>query len=248
MPEPVTSRWSTRCSPAASCRRRPGSPASSTGPLTTRPAAAVRSSTSPCSCWSGARSSRPCSSPGRPGEDRGTPRCSLLSAGAAPRRLRQLGLVRRRADRRLRLSSARRRPVLAGVLLGLAIAAKFYPVVLLGPLLLLCLRGGQLRSWPDSVAAALAWLAVNLPVPPCSGPHGWARGSTSVRRSASAGFGSPWYALDRAGWTIPDDRLNLVSGGSFLLFCVRHRRPRPLRSPQAAGGSAGLPRRLRPSP
>ena len=40
---------------------------------------------------------------------------------------------------------ARRRPVLAGVLLGLGVAAKLYPLLLLGALFLLCLRAGRLR-------------------------------------------------------------------------------------------------------
>ena len=42
---------------------------------------------------------------------------------------------------------AARRPVLAGVLLGLAIATKFYPVVVLWPLFLLCLRAGRMRAF-----------------------------------------------------------------------------------------------------
>ena len=41
---------------------------------------------------------------------------------------------------------SRRHPAWAGVLLGLAVAAKFYPVVLLGPWLLLCLRAGRMRD------------------------------------------------------------------------------------------------------
>ena len=40
---------------------------------------------------------------------------------------------------------AGRRAWWAGVLLGLGVAAKFYPLVVFGPLLLLCLRTGQLR-------------------------------------------------------------------------------------------------------
>ena len=52
----------------------------------------------------------------------------------------------------------------AGLLLGLAAATKFYPLFLLGPLLLLCLRAGRMREfWTALVAAACAWLAVNLP-------------------------------------------------------------------------------------
>jgi uncharacterized membrane protein len=60
---------------------------------------------------------------------------------------------------------ARQRPVLAGALLGLGVAAKFYPVLVLGALFLLCLRAGLLRVWlRAALAAAGAWLAVNLPV------------------------------------------------------------------------------------
>lgn len=60
---------------------------------------------------------------------------------------------------------ARKRLVFAGVLLGLAIAAKFYPVIFLGPLLLLCLRAGRMREFGRLLAATLAtWLVVNVPV------------------------------------------------------------------------------------
>ncbi|WP_347058681.1 glycosyltransferase 87 family protein [Blastococcus sp. HT6-30] len=60
---------------------------------------------------------------------------------------------------------ARRRPVLAGVLLGLGVAAKLYPLFVLAALFLLCLRAGQLRVWlRTALAAAAAWAAVNVPV------------------------------------------------------------------------------------
>ena len=69
---------------------------------------------------------------------------------------------------------AARRGVWAGILLGLAVAAKFYPLVVFGPLLLLCLRTGQLREFAKAfAAAAAAWLAVNLPVM-IAAPSGWA--------------------------------------------------------------------------
>src|SRR3712207_6328969 len=70
---------------------------------------------------------------------------------------------------------ARRRPVLAGALLGLGVAAKLYPVLLLGALFLLCLRSGRLRTWlRTAVAAGLAWLAVNVPVAVLA-PENWSR-------------------------------------------------------------------------
>ncbi|RFU21086.1 glycosyltransferase family 87 protein [Geodermatophilus marinus] len=70
---------------------------------------------------------------------------------------------------------ARERPVLAGVLLGLGVAAKLYPVLLLGALFLLCLRAGRLAVWArTAAAAALAWLAVNVPVAALA-PENWSR-------------------------------------------------------------------------
>jgi uncharacterized membrane protein len=60
---------------------------------------------------------------------------------------------------------ARKRPVLAGVLIGLGTAAKLYPALLLIPLFLLAYRS---RVWRPVVAATAGavgvWLAVNLPV------------------------------------------------------------------------------------
>ena len=68
---------------------------------------------------------------------------------------------------------ARRRPGLAGVLLGLGVAAKLYPVLVLGALFLLCLRAGRLGAWFRAVgAAAAAWLVVNVPVAVLA-PENW---------------------------------------------------------------------------
>lgn len=63
------------------------------------------------------------------------------------------------------LAWARRRPVLAGVLIGLGVAAKLYPVLLLGPLLVLGIRTGRLAELARTAAVTVAtWLVVNLPV------------------------------------------------------------------------------------
>jgi uncharacterized membrane protein len=60
---------------------------------------------------------------------------------------------------------ARERPILAGVLIGVGVAAKLYPALLLVALFLLCLRAGRLKAWlSTAVAAGLAWLAVNAPI------------------------------------------------------------------------------------
>jgi len=117
------------------------------------------------------------------------------------------------------LAWARRRPVLAGVLIGLAIAAKFYPVVLLGPMLLLCLRAGQMRAYGKYAAAALgAWLLVNLPVRELW-PAGWSA-FYQLSRVRDAGFGSPWYALDRSGWVISPNLISPLALGSFAVLCA----------------------------
>jgi len=71
------------------------------------------------------------------------------------------------------LAWARKRPVLAGVLLGLGGAAKLYPLFLLGALLVLCLRADRMRVFYRAAgAAALTWAAVNLPIALLY-PRGW---------------------------------------------------------------------------
>lgn len=71
------------------------------------------------------------------------------------------------------LAWARKRPVLAGILLGLGGAAKLYPLLLLGPLFILCLRAGKVRPWMvTTLSAVAAWLVVNLPIAALY-PHGW---------------------------------------------------------------------------
>ncbi len=60
---------------------------------------------------------------------------------------------------------AKRQPVLAGVLLGLGGAAKLWPLFILGPLLVLGLRSGRIRSFLFALGGAVvAWVAANLPV------------------------------------------------------------------------------------
>jgi uncharacterized membrane protein len=118
---------------------------------------------------------------------------------------------------------AGRRAVLAGVLLGLAVATKFYPVVLLGPLFLLCLRAGRLRAFAVTAgSAAVAWLAVNLPVA-LAAPHGWATFYT-FNASRGADWGSIWYFFQIEHWPVvgsmPAGSLNLVSLLAFGASCV----------------------------
>jgi uncharacterized membrane protein len=60
---------------------------------------------------------------------------------------------------------ARRMPVMAGIMLGLAVAAKFYPLFFIGPLFLLALRSGRWRAAATTIVTAVAtWVVVNAPV------------------------------------------------------------------------------------
>jgi uncharacterized membrane protein len=118
---------------------------------------------------------------------------------------------------------AGRRGVLAGVLIGLATATKFYPVLLLGPLLLLCLRAGRLRAWGVTAAsAAVAWLVVDLPVAIVA-PTGWARFYV-FNAQRGADWGSIWYFFEAEHWPVLGSlqlsTLNLVSVLAFAACCV----------------------------
>jgi uncharacterized membrane protein len=118
------------------------------------------------------------------------------------------------------LAWSRSRPGLAGVLLGLAVAAKFYPLFLLGPLFLLCLRAGRLRAFGRTLGAGVAtWVAVNLPVY-LAWPEGWKR---FYLFSSDRGwdYGSLWYALDLRGHpVVANDDINVVASGTFLVLCI----------------------------
>ena len=130
-----------------------------------------------------------------------------------------------------------RRSGWAGVFLGLAVAAKFYPIVLIGPLLLLCLRAGRLRDLAKTlVAAAVAWLVVNVPVL-IAAPTGWKTFYT-FSRERFADWGSIWYLFEYYGVPRLGDPglagLNARAAGSFAVGCaaiavlalVARRRPR----------------------
>ncbi|MFJ9739416.1 glycosyltransferase family 87 protein [Streptomyces sp. NPDC101166] len=89
---------------------------------------------------------------------------------------------------------SRSRPLAFGVLLGLATAAKLYPVFLLGPLLVLCWRAGKWRAYVTAVAGALAaWLVVNLPVM-LFAFDGWSKFYT-FSQERGVDFGSFWLVL-----------------------------------------------------
>jgi uncharacterized membrane protein len=108
------------------------------------------------------------------------------------------------------------------VLLGLAVATKFYPVIFFGPLLLLCLRAGRLRAFAVTFgAAAGSWLVVNLPVA-IAAPAGWER-FYSLSDTRAADWGSIWYFFGTEHWPVavgPVPTLNLVSLAVFVVGCL----------------------------
>jgi uncharacterized membrane protein len=110
---------------------------------------------------------------------------------------------------------ARRRPALAGVLLGLAVSAKFYPLVFLWPLVLLSVRAGHWRALGRLFAGtAGAWLIVNLPVMLLAW-EGWVRFyAFSAERSVD--WGSIFFIGAQQGLTWVDDVDTLNRVGQLL--------------------------------
>jgi uncharacterized membrane protein len=118
---------------------------------------------------------------------------------------------------------AARRPVVAGLLLGLAVATKFYPVICLVPLFAVCLRAGRLREfWLTAGSAAGAWLAVNLPVM-VAAPSGWAT-FYIFNAKRWADWGSVWYFFQAEHWPVLGGlslaTINIASGALFLAACA----------------------------
>jgi uncharacterized membrane protein len=111
------------------------------------------------------------------------------------------------------LAWSRRRAGGCGVLLGLAVAAKLYPVFLLVPIALLCIRARQWRPLLlTTFMAGVTWLVVNAPVM-LAAPDGW-REFYTYNAHRGADFGSVWYLLDQKGYGVGS--LNIVSGALMV--------------------------------
>jgi uncharacterized membrane protein len=118
---------------------------------------------------------------------------------------------------------AARREWLAGALLGLAVATKFYPLLFFFALLLVCVRAGKLREFGKALAGGLiAWLVVNVPVA-IGAAAGWGR-FYAFSRSRGADWGSVWYLFEHYNVPVVGNsslgQLNLISSGSFAVACV----------------------------
>jgi uncharacterized membrane protein len=117
------------------------------------------------------------------------------------------------------LAWSRERSLAAGVLIGLGAAAKFYPLFLLGPLLVLCMRAGKIREFYVALGGAVvAWLAVNVPVM-LADFDGWSKFYV-LSRERGVGFSSIWFVLSQQGHGVPPSQLNTVAGCLFALACL----------------------------
>ena len=119
------------------------------------------------------------------------------------------------------LAFARRRPVLAGVMLGLGTALKLYPVLILGAVLVLALRTRQLRPAGQAIAAAAAaWLAVNLPFM-LSDFTGW-KFFLTFTGERPAGYSSVWFAwnLMAPRWGQAEAGPGLINFWAYFLFAA----------------------------
>ncbi len=141
------------------------------------------------------------------------------------------------------LAFARGRPLLAGVLLGLGGAAKFYPLLLLLPIVLVALRRRSVRpAILTGGAALLTWLVVNAPVA-LGAREGWLEFfRLNATRAADPdslynvlSYFSGWPGFDGPlGPGQPPTILNVVSAALFVVCCAGigllvARAPRPPR-------------------
>jgi uncharacterized membrane protein len=127
------------------------------------------------------------------------------------------------------LALARRRPLLAGALLGIGGAFKLYPLMLLLPVLLVGIRRRDLTTAALTIGGAVAaWAAVNVPVL-LAFPTGWWE-FIRLNQTRLADPDSLYFVVQYfTGWAgfdgpLADGQtpavLNLVSSGLFVVCCA----------------------------
>ncbi|GAB3267730.1 glycosyltransferase 87 family protein [Sinomonas notoginsengisoli] len=119
---------------------------------------------------------------------------------------------------------SRNQPFWAGVFIGLGVATKLYPLLVLGAILLLAVRTGRYRQLGLTLAGAgSTWLAVNLPFMLLDAP-GWAY-FFDFTRDRPAGFSSIYYAWNliaaRLQWVaLETPAVNAIAAVMFGLACL----------------------------
>jgi uncharacterized membrane protein len=102
----------------------------------------------------------------------------------------------------------------SAVVLGLSIATKFFPIVLLLPIALILFRKSKIRELILYITyTSITWLIINLPFI-ITTPTGWLR-FFKLNSERVADWGSIWHALEIFGFKI--NQLNLVSIIVFAL-------------------------------
>jgi uncharacterized membrane protein len=96
----------------------------------------------------------------------------------------------------------RSRPVLAGILLGLAIAARSYPVLIVVAIGLLALRSGHVKAFARTAGVATVTFGAVAGGLYLLNPDA-ARSAYTAWASAGAGYGSPWMLPQLAGHPLP---------------------------------------------
>ncbi|TCO32696.1 putative membrane protein [Kribbella steppae] len=131
---------------------------------------------------------------------------------------------------------SRGRPIWFGILLGLGTAAKFYPFLLLGPLLIVCIRGRKLWPWfQATVATIVAWGLVNAPIYLLAKNEWMSFWTFNDQRESD--YGSIWYVLKLAKHEVADvNQLNIVifAGLCLSIAILGLMAPRPPRFAQLA--------------
>jgi len=144
----------------------------------------------------------------------------------------------------------RGRPVPAGLFLGLAVAAKFYALLFVGPLLVLALRRGRLLpALTTTAVAAITWAAINAPVA-ALWQESWLR-FFRLNSERPVDWGTGWYVVRGVtGWEklwdhefVNDAYLVLFAaaclGIAALGFFAHRRSAAPIDGSQAASGGDG---------
>ena len=105
----------------------------------------------------------------------------------------------------------------SAIALGLSIATKFFPIVLLLPIALILFRKSKVKELIRYLAITSAtWLLINLPFI-ITTPVGWFR-FFKLNSERAADWGSIWHALEIFGWEISP--LNLISIIAFAILAL----------------------------
>ncbi|WP_067137605.1 glycosyltransferase family 87 protein [Microtetraspora malaysiensis] len=119
------------------------------------------------------------------------------------------------------LAWSRDRHVLAGVLLSLSVATKFYPLMFFGALFLLTVRTGKWTPFlRTALAAAGTWLIANVPVMLINF-EGWKR-FYSFSSERGADWGGLWFFFQRKDWGFLADAesLNTMAMGALAVLLL----------------------------